>query len=569
MKKTCYLSLCIIFAAICTSLKTTAQYHITSSSQTSYLDTICASPYIYIETNVYNASLSIVTHFGDGTQSTNTVTNGGSYGYVSIYHAYSAPGVYTIKSVLYNGTAAVDSTVGFFQYEYCNTFILKAFNDLNNNCVFDSGTETYAVFPMAVEVDSSGTPIDTLVTTSGFYYEVHGSAGTVYSFRVISISPGVAISCPASGIITDTVQPIVNNYTTKMFAINCTSATGFDLAENVSEIAGRHHSQINISVTNAYCTPENATLTMHFSTKYNFTSAYPTPLSVTGNTVVWSLTGVSAVNPANIVVDLDVPSTWLIPGDTVHTDFTVTPTAGDLNPSNNYCIRVDSVTGSWDPNAKAVTPEGYIRAGTKLTYTINFENTGNDTAFNIYVMDTLSDNLDPKSLAVVVASAAMNVSVFSDGIHNIAKFDFPHINLLDSTHVDQNSGMLIYSINAKAGLPNGTVINNEAGIYFDYNPVVMTNNVENIIGIPAGVAALGNVTRVEIYPNPVNDVLYVQLGNGSYNKLTVTNTMGQTLINQEGFGTITTINVKGLPAGVYYITLRGDSGVKVQKFEKL
>ncbi len=427
MKKTFYLSLCIIFALIGSASQSRAQYHITSCSQTSYLDTMCSAPYLEVQVSAYAASLTVTTFFGDGTSATNGVNNGGSYGYVDMYHAYATAGTYTIKNVLYSGASAIDSDIVSYTYLFCNTFVFKTYNDLNSNCVFDSASESYVTVPMSVEIDSSGYPIDTLVTTSGFYYTASGFAGTVYAFKVLSTSPGVSVSCPATGIITDTIQGFVNGYVVKSFAVTCTGASGFDLAESVSAIAGRHHSQVNIIVSNGYCTPENATLTMHFSPKYNFTSAYPTPLSVTGNTVVWSLAGVTAANPVLVTAMLDVPGAWNIPGDTVQSSFTLTPTAGDLNPANNNCVRVDTVTGSWDPNAKSVTPQGYILAGAKLTYTIDFENTGNDTAFNIHVMDTLSDNVDPKSLAVVNASAKMNVSVYNDGGYNIAKFDFPHI----------------------------------------------------------------------------------------------------------------------------------------------
>ncbi len=118
-------------------------------------------------------------------------------------------------------------------------------------------------------------------------------------------------------------------------------------------------------------------------------------------------------------------------------------------------------------------------------------------------------------------------------------------------------------------MPNGTVINNKAGIYFDFNSVVMTNNVANTIGIPAGIATMSNVANVEVYPNPVNDELTIKADNGSYTTMTITNTMGQQLMKQALNTTQTKVNVKTLPSGIYYITLRGDSGVKVQKFEKL
>ncbi|MBP6811684.1 MAG: hypothetical protein KA138_09190, partial [Saprospiraceae bacterium] len=56
-------------------------------------------------------------------------------------------------------------------------------------------------------------------------------------------------------------------------------------------------------------------------------------------------------------------------------------------------------TGSYDPNDKQGFPKGYgsahyIRPGTPLEYLIRFQNTGNDTAFTVRIVDTLSAWLD-------------------------------------------------------------------------------------------------------------------------------------------------------------------------------
>ncbi len=61
---------------------------------------------------------------------------------------------------------------------------------------------------------------------------------------------------------------------------------------------------------------------------------------------------------------------------------------------DNADTLIQTVTGSFDPNDKNVFPtgygsEGYITAQQELKYTIRFQNTGNDTAFIIVVVDTL------------------------------------------------------------------------------------------------------------------------------------------------------------------------------------
>ncbi len=45
--------------------------------------------------------------------------------------------------------------------------------------------------------------------------------------------------------------------------------------------------------------------------------------------------------------------------------------------------------------------------------------------------------------------------------------------------------------------------------------------------------------------------------------------MGQTVISQQLVNYLNEVNVKSLPSGIYYVSLRGAGGVKVVKFEKL
>ena len=192
---------------------------------------------------------------------------------------------------------------------------------------------------------------------------------------------------------------------------------------------------------------------------------------------------------------------------------------------------------------------------------ISFENTGNDTAFNIHIMDTLSDNLDISTFKVVSATAYMNLMFLKSGGHNIVKFDFPNINLLDTAqHYDYN-GMVTYTIQAKTGLAIGTKIDNEAGIYFDANAVVMTNNVENIIGTPTNIASLSNVPAVNIYPNPTMDILNINgiKQNTSYSIFSIASEFIEQGMLSQGSNQL---SMKNFATGVYILEMTGTDGVR-------
>ena len=543
---------------------------VSSDSMAIYIERLCDGVNLTTRANS-TSSLTLYTNFGDGTYVTNTLTPGlpGTES-VNVAHVYSVPGKYSIKEVLMRGTTLIDSAVFSYDYLLCRTFAIKFYNDANGDCVKD-GSEPFNYLPVITEVDSNGIAIDTISATSGFDYLASGFLGDVYTFKVLSLPAGLYASCPASGTITDTLTAVVANGGNNYFGLSCSSASGFDLAAYVTTRSGRHRFEGDIIVNNPYCNAQPATFTAYTDAKYTFVDAQPAPASVSGNVLTWNFADIDATIPQqHIHFHLEVPGTWLTPGDTVNSDYTVDPVTGDLNPSNNDLGNTDTVKSSFDPNEMTVVPSGYISAGTKLQYTIEFENTGNDTAFNISVYDTLSDNVDAHSLQLVATTAVMNIIPFTAGGHNIVKFDFPGINLLDSTHHNLCTGTVTFNINTKAGLPNGTTVFNHAGIFFDDNPVVMTNTVEDIIGIPTtGTGTLTNRSNVSIYPNPANDELTIRTDNGTYSTATITNLLGQEVISQATPSSQTRVNISQLPTGMYYITLRGQSGVKVLKFEKM
>lgn len=73
---------------------------------------------------------------------------------------------------------------------------------------------------------------------------------------------------------------------------------------------------------------------------------------------------------------------------------------------------------------------------------------------------------------------------------------------------------------------------------------------------------------IELYPNPAHDELIIKAEAGDFLSYSLTNTVGQQLIQQKMNGKETPVNVKSLPPAVYYITVRGERGVVVRKFVK-
>jgi hypothetical protein len=103
---------------------------------------------------------------------------------------------------------------------------------------------------------------------------------------------------------------------------------------------------------------------------------------------------------------------------------------------------------------------------------------GTDTAINIVVRDTIDANLDLSTLRLGAASHAY---VFAQ-VGRELSWTFNDIYLPDSNVSEPEShGFLTYELRPPGGLTSGTVISNEAAIYFDFNPPVITNTVATVI----------------------------------------------------------------------------------------
>jgi uncharacterized repeat protein (TIGR01451 family) len=518
--------------------------------------TDCGVSDFYISSCGASSSYTVTTWFGDGTSGTMPLTSSGTY-HADVLHTYLSSGTYTVKQVLYNSGVAEDSITFSYTYNYCRTLPVKFYLDANANCIFD-GWETYMQQPITVEIDSNSIPIDTVSLTSGIYYKALGPVGTVYAFKAIALPGSMTTTC--ASVIYDTISATASSYDAKYMGLNCTSGTTFDLGVTTTVQSGRHQQMGTIEVSNRFCMPEYATLTMNFSPQYVFRSAYPAPAVLAGNQMTWYLGDLSVDDaPIFIHYTLDIPdpsilTSWLTLPDTVNSSYVVTPIIGDTNIYNNTVVLIDSVRSAYDPNEMSVSPNTPIVPCTSLNYTVSFENTGNDTAHNVYVLDTLDDNLDPHSIKIIAASATMNISINNDGAHNIVKFDFPAINLLDSSYHDQCNGIITFSAKTKNGLPDGTTIYNHAAIYFDDNPAVITDTVRSTIARPAiaGPAALCTGSSIAL-----SSTFSTGIWNTSNHTLATINTTGNVTTTAPGTDTVsyTITNTCGAFAATKTITI--------------
>jgi uncharacterized repeat protein (TIGR01451 family) len=228
-------------------------------------------------------------------------------------------------------------------------------------------------------------------------------------------------------------------------------------------------------------------------------------------------------------------------------------------------IFCEEVSGSYDPNDKRGYPNGvtnmnYIQPNQQLQYVIRFQNTGNDTAFTVVIRDTLDTDLNIFTVTSGVSSHNYEFRMYGP---RVLEWTFNNINLPDST-VNQvgSNGFVTFHVEQNPNLAPGTVINNDADIYFDYNDPITTNTTVHRIyeGFPNVLSLQDLVNSKEsivLYPNPTSSEITITSDKFTNEPYTLYDQMGRTVGSGILAGTSTTISLSTLSKGIYILKVEG------------
>lgn len=213
-----------------------------------------------------------------------------------------------------------------------------------------------------------------------------------------------------------------------------------------------------------------------------FLTASIPPDSISENCLFWFVDEFTPFTSQTISLQLQMPGVEYL-GTTLSFTASFVQETGDNNQINEVDYHSE-LNCAYDPNDKLVIPNNigpveYTLFGDTLFYTIRFQNTGTDTAFNVRIEDQLDDNLDLNSFKLMSASHQTRVILDQS---SLATFYFDNIQLPDSTTNELLShGYVKFSILPKPDLSEQTIIENEAGIFFDFNPPIITNTTTNLL----------------------------------------------------------------------------------------
>ncbi|MFK8163309.1 MAG: T9SS type A sorting domain-containing protein, partial [Lewinella sp.] len=231
--------------------------------------------------------------------------------------------------------------------------------------------------------------------------------------------------------------------------------------------------------------------------------------------------------------------------------------------TTTYCLEV---VGSFDPNDKKAIPAGFsetnnILPNTDLDYTIRFQNTGTDTAFRVVILDTLPEEL---ALASIIPGPSSHPYEFKFIGEGVLSFSFHNIELPDSNaNLAASQGFVSFKIAQEENLPDGTHIENSAGIYFDFNPPIITNTafhtVRSLIQIVSGsINVAAPELAVTIIPNPMKSGALIRLEGQTIPApltLQLFDVNGRMVRKVDGSSSSVWLERANLTTGMYFFTL--------------
>lgn len=352
----------------------------------------------------------------------------------------------------------------------CGQVAGTVFLDNNLNCTKQS--------------NEPGIPGTVLEVLPGPFYATTNSSGTYGlvlpngSYTMREQSAVVNEHCTAAPIpftISGGAAPLmVNHPTTSLVPLDVRISLGSGAARPGFEYAYGIHVR-NTTVSNT----GTVTVTMQLDPALGFLGATPTPTSISGGTLTWTLAAMPTYQERTITVRTQVPPDVALLGTDLASTASVSTALVDGNLANNTSTNIRAVTGSYDPNDKLA----YTSSGSTthydptqdqwIDYTIRFQNTGTDTAFHILITDTLPASLDPASFIVGSASHVFTWELQGE---STLKFRLYNILLPDSNVNEPRShGFVSFRIKPRLPLSPGAQIINRANIFFDFNPPVITD----------------------------------------------------------------------------------------------
>lgn len=435
----------------------------------------------------------------------------------------------------------------------------KIYVDKDSSCTYNTGDiilkHTY------IEFDNGTQKYYTYSDNNG-NYEISilaGSYNVSYSIPGVqsSLSPCSAISITVvAGTTTTNLGIPIHPSTNKNLGVTISAYRGYRTRLGFTEkytLTGANYSLINDSLV----------MKLQYPSSVTYVSSDIAPFSNSSNELVYKFANLTWMEKKTITIEFKTTVGVSSLGDKLGFFASIVNGKKDSVPENNYDTLVQTVVGAYDPNIKQCYPEGKVKPGLKkIKYTIHFQNTGNDTAYKVTVVDTFTQKLGLRSLKVTNTSHPASYSLRL-GENNTLIWEFNNI-LLPDSHINEKAshGFISFEANINGVVALGDSITNKAYIYFDYQTPIKTN-VASVVIFNENTSVQENILQhnefIKVYPNPSSSNINVIVDTKYNNKnVQLYNAMGQlinsTFVNDKGESQF---NVSELPHGIYFIKVEG------------
>ncbi len=453
----------------------------------------------------------------------------------------------------YNVTVLRNSSMG-----PCDSTFNVVLPDLGNNCGMIEGDVIMdSLYNCTIDVNEQPIAGQVVEITPGNFYTTTNASGHfksflpygTYQFRSVG-TLGLEPVCTQGGLTlsasNDTISNVVLGDTIKIHIDASVSITmgpirpGFD-----------HYDYIYVA-NNSWSDSLNPVVNITYDPLLTLINPSIPYTVVSANEIQFQLPMIAARQGYAISIGYYTPTGIL--GFLLSSTATLSGVANDEISANNYSVDSRIVTGSFDPNEIIVSPRNdpnnyyFMDIDTAMNYTIYFQNTGTDTAFNIVVVDSLDQHLIPSTFEMLGSSHPCRYDI--SGQHTL-KFYFDNILLPDSNiNEPMSHGYVKYKIKPELYLPiNPYLISNRADIYFDFNPAVLTNTVVSTMVVSVGLNELSD-EKFKVQPNPVGEkiVLFCNDEIGIVSA-TIVDALGKVMF--DGKLVDNTIDVRSFSSGLY------------------
>ncbi|MBK7681655.1 MAG: SprB repeat-containing protein [Bacteroidetes bacterium] len=461
-------------------------------------------------------------------------------------------GIYVLYVYDSTGCSSADTVV--LSYGGANIYSIsgKAYYDIDNDSAF--GINDIPLAQQQIEKQPSG---QIFYTDQNGDYILGDTSNAVFSLTHLSTN-GFSVS---DGVTSHGVVVGAANLSGLNFNL-APDSMFHSISASTFTVIPRCNSSVAFQtcITNQGTYIDSGSVTFNFDPLMTYTNSNPAGV-VSGNSITFTYSNLLPMETRTFF------STYLLPGagNTMYTSTHASTFDGSgslLSTDTNLNAFV--VLCSWDPNDKEVSPIGVganhqVFMDEELRYLIRFQNTGNDTAFNIIVTDTISPKLNINSLFVISTSHLCWIEKIGG---ELMRFHFDDILLPDSNVNEPAShGYIYFRIKGSQTNPDPTVVTNSANIYFDFNPPVITNStLTTFSNSTVGIAPISGkeAGTIRLSPHPMNEstlLLFDGIKDHTH-LLELMDISGRTVIPNISFkGTSYLLQRESLSSGTYFIKI--------------